>query len=55
MTLGYDGSEIGMNALKPGAPSCHWALISGRDGSVSAPQSPKSTTTFWRAISRFWR
>ena len=55
VTLGYDGSEIGMNALKPGAPSCHWALISGSDGSVSAPQSPKSTTTFWRAISRFWR
>ena len=54
-TLGYDGSEMGMKALKPGAPSRHCAPISGSDGAVSAPQRPKSTTTFSRAISRFWR
>ena len=34
-----------MNALKPIAPSRHWPAISGIDGAVSAPQSPKSTTT----------
>ncbi len=42
-----------MKALKPAAPSRHWAAISGIDGSVSAPQSPKSTTTLRFAISRF--
>ena len=53
MTCGYEGSEIGMNALKPPAPSSCWPAISGIDGAVSAPHRPKSMTTLRLAISRF--
>ena len=55
VTCGYEGSENGMKALKPIAPSAHWPAISGIDGAVSAPQSAKSTTTLRLAISRFSR
>ena len=55
VTCGYEGSDTGMKALNPAAPSAHWPAISGIDGAVSAPQRPKSTTTLRLAISRFSR